>query len=405
MQWKLNPIAGIAGNSGYADGPAKTAQFLGITGIALSTDESKLYVLEAYNNALRCVDLTQNTVTTTAHLTDVARWDAAGTISTQPYNMSIGPDGDTAIIVGYNMDDPSSGALMWVDSLSTGTVRASAPPVMGYGITHDPGGATATVIGSAGIYSSYTLALTGPDVGSLTLPPTLPDPPFCDPPANTIPVTVVRPDLSTWRFGGVGLVRLNELAVAFNPGNFSGSMGVRAWDQWSTTGFPGPYTTCTDPTQPADVRVESGSLYPPWNACVGPDDPDTGYPTMVGALWGANDGILARAVLDVAAQTITVDKNLTWGLTNQPTMSVAYAPTRGTYYLASSSYLGRVSGLGYSDQIFELVLAPDPPPPPQCSGGSGRMPIVTIPPPSLGNLTTEDGSPLTTESGDHLVWT
>jgi hypothetical protein len=378
MRWRLRRLAGSPdGEAAFVSGTFDDARFDSPLDLALSADEASLYVADAGNNRIRQVQLDDDYIGDGVLLNAIPRWDAAGTLSGRPRNLSIGKSGtdDVLRITADNSVSANPGVLFeW--NFSTG-IQSSALSTAGNlgAIAHDPGGSTATVkihINETGT-GWGTLALSGASRGTITEPPVIPSPPYCDPPTNSIPVQVMRVrDLASSEDSGVA--RVGSVVVAFRW--LPTGAGVVAFDPWNEIAFPSPYTTCAAPTNPTDISVAcTGAIAtprPPWSATRGPDDPDSGLPTVIGAPWRSPNGILLRAVLDTAGSALQVDYNLVTGFADLPVMGVAYSPARETYYLSTADTWGDPGTAVPANQILALEWVPDLP---IYSGGSGRMPI------------------------------
>jgi hypothetical protein len=420
MRWQLRRLAGSpTGEPGDEYGTFDETRFNSPRDLVLNADESKLYVADYHNRSIRQVQLDDGWVSDHYRLQDWPRWDAAGTLSGRPRNITIGMDGfdEKMRITADNLNAGQPGVLfewnLWNGdqecSLSTaGTLGA---------IAQDPGDTTATAkmrLGETGT-GWGTLALKGPARGQITEPPVMPDPPFCDPPTNSVPVEVVNVREAE-PIENSGLARIGSVIVAFrwlNDGTDFG-IGVLAFDPWNELpGFPSPYTTCTTPTAPAAILVPclTGTLatpFPPWNATHGPDHPDTGLPTVIGAAWRSPNGILLRAQLDTDNAELHVDYQNFPGLADLPVMGVAYSATRETYYFTTADMWGDPGPEAPPNQILALEYVPDPP---TCTGGSGRMPIgpglnerpPPLPPEPVG-IVDEQGDVLVEEGGDALIF-
>jgi hypothetical protein len=374
MRWQLRRLAGSSsGASGSADGSFDEARFSSPLDLALSPDEQSLYVADAYNG-IRQILLDNDAVATWYQLNNIPRWDAAGTLSGRCRNLSLGSDG----VMRVTADNLQAGQPGVIFELSTNTgVATCALSTAGTvgAIAHDPGGTTATVRTHINEVDTGwgTLQLAGINRGQITEPPELPDPPFCDPPTNSVPVQVVNVrdnDASE----NAGVARVGSVIVAFRWG--PGSTNVAAFDPWNETSFPSPYTTCDTPSDPAAVVVNcvgaTATPRPPWTATRGPDDPLTGLPTVIGAPWRSPNGFLLRAVLDADNGTLQVGYDLVPGFADLPVMSVAYSPSRETFYFTTAAVWGNPGTNVPPNQILALELVPDLP---FYTGGSGRFPI------------------------------
>lgn len=126
----LSTWAGSAGEPGAADGALSAARFAGPTGLALSSDESTLYVADTANATIRAIDLSAGTVSTLAGSPELtgnvdgvgsaARFDA-------PSDLALTPD-DSALLVA----DPGSSVIRRI-TLASATVDTLA------GIADTPG--------------------------------------------------------------------------------------------------------------------------------------------------------------------------------------------------------------------------------------------------------------------------
>jgi sugar lactone lactonase YvrE len=91
---KVSVFAGT-GTKGFANGPASSAQFNEPYGVALSTDESILYVADYLNHSIRAVNLATKQVTTLAGNGTAGFTNGTGDKAqfNQPYNVKAGADG------------------------------------------------------------------------------------------------------------------------------------------------------------------------------------------------------------------------------------------------------------------------------------------------------------------------
>lgn len=378
MRWRLRRLAGAPdGEAAYAIGTFDNARFDTPTDLALSPDQNSLYVADAGNHRIRQIQLDDDYIGDGLLLDSISRWDAAGTLSGRPRNLSFGKSGtdDMLRITADNSVIGDPGVLFeW--NLSTGLQGCALSTAGTLGaIAHDPGNTTATVKMRLGAANTGwgTFALTGVNRGRITEPPVIPSPPFCDPPTNSIPVQVRRVrDLASSEDSGVA--RVGSVVVAFQW--LSTGAGVVAFDPWNEIAFPSPYTTCAAPTNPTSVAVAcTGSIAtprPPWSAIRGPDDPDTGLPTIIGAPWRSSKGIVLRAVLNTASPSLQVSYDLAMGLADLPVVGVAYSPMRDTYYFTTADIWGDPGTEVPPNQVLALEWVPDLP---VYTGGSGRIPI------------------------------
>jgi hypothetical protein len=379
MRWRLRRLAGSpVGDADYVNGTFDEARFSFPVDLALSADEQTLYVADVWNVRIREIHLEDDSVTAGLELTDIPRRDLPGEVlSGRPRNMSMGPDGILRVTAN-NIEADQPGVIVNWDPI-TGDATSALSTAGGVGgIAHDPGGTTATVKIRLGEAETGwgTLALSGPNQDEITEPPVLPDPPFCDPPANTIPVQVMRvregePTETS------GLERIGPIVVAFEF--VPTGAGVVAFDPWNeTTNFPSPYTTCDTPTDPTSIAVpcigDIATGVPPWSATRGPDDPETGLPTVVGAPWRSANGLLLRAVVDIDNATLQVDYRAAPGYVDIGSTGVAYSPSRDTYYISTADIWGDPGPNAPPHQILALEYVSDVP---IFTGGSGRIPIRT----------------------------
>lgn len=65
--WTIAPLANTSGTSGFADGAAATARFRAPTGLFLDTAAHTLYIADTGNHAIRALDLSGGTVSTTVN--------------------------------------------------------------------------------------------------------------------------------------------------------------------------------------------------------------------------------------------------------------------------------------------------------------------------------------------------
>src|SRR5262245_12944281 len=91
---KVLVLAGT-GTKGFANGPASSAQFNELYGVALSPDEKTLYVADYLNHAIRAIDLAARQVTTLAGNGTAGFANGAGDKAQfkQPYNVKADANG------------------------------------------------------------------------------------------------------------------------------------------------------------------------------------------------------------------------------------------------------------------------------------------------------------------------
>lgn len=408
-RWGLRHLAGSSnGDSGHVDGVGGAARFSTPLDLVLSADERTLYIADRFNQAIRALDLDTLEVTTVVRTIDVDRWDSPGaTASGFPSNLSINPAGDQLLVThGYYYDGTSP--IIEID-LTTGVAEAclTTGGFLG-GIAHDPDGATATV--KAHLYEPstgwQTLTLAGANRGTLAEPPTLPDPPYCDPPTNSIPVQVayVR-DVDNAANSAVATV--GSIVVAFRAvdGNvWPPFTDVIAFDPWNLSAFPGPYTSCTDLDAPAYVQATmsdtTATPFVPQSTTRGPDL-DTGMPTIVAATNSSPNGLLLQVAVDETGQQIHLSVPRYRGVENQSVDGVAYSPSRDRYYFTIANI--RDDGQKRPNQIVELVPVRSKP---TYMGGTGAVPIASGT--GAGEqpvvLVTEDGDTIVDDTGNDLIW-
>jgi hypothetical protein len=359
------------------EGTFDQARFNCPLGLVLREDEDSLFVADFNSGGVRQVQLDNDYVAPVGIL-DWPRWDAPGTLRGRPLQLDIATVGGHEIMRITAVDPDESGVLLeWdIDGGDT-TSSLSTAGTLG-AIAYDPGYTTATVKMHVGEAETGwgTLALSGPDRGQITEPPVLPDPPFCDPPTNSVPVQVMQVRDTAYS-GDSGVARIGSVVVAFRW--LPAGTGVVAFDPWNETAFPSPYTTCAAPTDPASIEVAcTGAIAtprPPWNATRGPDDPRTGLPTVIGAPWRSPNGILLRTVLDTDGAAMQVDYDLVTGFADIPAVGVAYSPKRKTYYFTTADVWGNPGTQVPPNVILALEWVPEPS---FYFGGSGRMPIRSV---------------------------
>lgn len=376
MRWRLRRLAGSKdGVSGATAGSFDEARFMHPSDLCLREDEDSLMVID--NGGIRQVQLDNNYVAPVGSTANWPRWDAPGTLSGFARSLAIATIDDHEII-RITADNSSGGqpSVVFDWDLYSGELSSSLSTAGALGaITYDPGNTTATVkihIRETGT-GWGTLALSGPNRGEIIEPPLAPDPPFCDPPSNSIPVDVLRVrDFDSSPDSGVA--RVGSVVVAFCT--LPTGTGVVAFDPWNETTFPSPYTTCATPTDPTGVEVPcTGAIatpYPPTTATRGPDDPLTGLPTVIGAPWRSPNGILLRAVLDTDGSSMQVGYDLVTGFADIPAVGVAYSPKRETFYFTTASLWGDPGTQVPPNVILALEYVQDLP---IYIGGSGRIPM------------------------------
>lgn len=402
MRPGLRRIAGSpTGQYGAWDSAATYATFNNPLDIVLSADQKLLYIADYGNQTIRVLDLYTEIVTTLAYLPYC-----------RPKHLSLSPDGTLLLVTG---DDPYSGgsALLEVTT-EGGTTTYTTTDALG-AIAHHSDGQTA-IVRVRTDYSDtgwMSLALTGPDQGTLTEPPILPDPPFCDPPTNSIPVTVVYArdgDMA----GDAGVAYVGSIVVAYQSVyQTSGAGALAAFDPWgsATPTFPGPYVTCGSADDPPATVIpftdETAPMIIPRQLAKGPTE--AGLPTLLGALWQSSQGVVQRIRVDTTNpdNPFTVDFDASLGLASRPLTGMAYSSTQNRLFFSTAGGFanvnlpGEVNGTPYN-QIVELTMVSDPP---IFFGGSAVMPIgKRIVPEEPVSIVDEDGNVLVDENGDTLIF-
>lgn len=139
----VSTIAG-GGGAGSADGAGKAAQFSAPMGVALSHDETVLYVSDYNNHTIRRIDLASGQVTTIAgQVNRCGHTDGFGTTATLCSPAQLASDGNN---------------LYWGDS-TTGLVRALN---LSTGQVYTMAGTPAVLHMADGDYSEVTGSLNGP---------------------------------------------------------------------------------------------------------------------------------------------------------------------------------------------------------------------------------------------------
>ncbi|HTA17442.1 MAG TPA: hypothetical protein VK786_06830 [bacterium] len=150
-------VAG-SGESGYRDGHFLDADFNNPEGIALSKDQTKLYVADTGNNAVRSIALdAQNRVSTLVGNGTLGMVDGSGTAARLCSPSLLAPSGDGS---GLWILDQTGTALRYID-LGSGGIRSTAPAPQGPAFTAisvakpDAAGSTGDavyLVGQGGLY-------------------------------------------------------------------------------------------------------------------------------------------------------------------------------------------------------------------------------------------------------------
>jgi hypothetical protein len=372
MRPGLYRLAGAPdGSPGGNEGPASHATFNSPRDIVLSADEEFLYIADYNNRLIRYLNIDSRVVNSIVGF------------AAYPKHLALSPDGTKLLVTAddyYGGDD-----LIYEVTIATGSTATFTSTVGKVGaIAYSPlddGTATVRCRINAPTTGWCTLKLADPGRGTFIEPPTIPDPPYCDPPTNSIPISIYR--MSDGDFAAdAGVAYVGPVVIAIQQEiSGTGAYGFMATDPWDDSPFPSPYTTCTPTGDPAGTVTaltdEEMANRMPWQLVAGPDAAG-GLPTIVGAAWISTGGIVQRATIDTS-DTVNpikaVDFTLSQGLHGAPVVGIAYSWNRDTFYFSTSdptnTYAGIINGVGLN-QIVELTLVPDPA---KHSGGSGRLPI------------------------------
>ena len=101
----VTTLAGVAGGSGYADGPGASAKFWAPSGLAVDAAMANVYVVDSGNNRIRRIILSTGAVETLAGQATSGSTDAVGTAAkfNRPAGVALDPTGYLYVADSYNM--------------------------------------------------------------------------------------------------------------------------------------------------------------------------------------------------------------------------------------------------------------------------------------------------------------
>ena len=101
----VTTLAGVAGGSGYLDGPGASAKFWAPSGLAVDAAMANVYVVDSGNNRIRRIILSTSAVETLAGQAMSGSTDAAGTAAkfNRPFGVALDPTGYLYVADSYNM--------------------------------------------------------------------------------------------------------------------------------------------------------------------------------------------------------------------------------------------------------------------------------------------------------------
>lgn len=412
MRPGIRHLAGSpTGQYGFTDGYGSDATFNHPLDIAIAPNGTTIYIADFGNSAIRLLDLVNGYVSLVCRL------------NCRPRHLAVSPDGTRLLVTGdYSV---AAGSLIveiigiptdsgqWFDgSIEEFPIPNGMVGAIAYS-PQDDGTAIVRARTDLDATGWHSLALTGAERGTLTEPPTVPDPPYCDPPTNEVPMTVVRVRDGDWA-GDAGVAYAGAVVVAYQyVWETSGWGALTAFDPWSsaTPTFPAPYVTCEPSSEPAAVTM--GFVYETypyggfWPRQLAPGPTRAGVPTFLAPLWLSQRGIVQSVQVDItnAAYPFTVDFDPSMGITKVPAMGVAYSPVVDRTFFSTAHTSPDRSGqlFGHAlNQIVELTMVSDPP---VFSGGSGVMSIGRYVEPEVPvGVVDENGNVLVDENGNRLLF-
>ena len=151
----VSTLAGLAGDTGRANGVGTAASFNRPTGVAADT-AGNVYVADNHNNLIRAIAVASQTVTTLAGGTSAGYTDGVGTVArfNSPYNLAVDQLGTIYVA------DQGNNLIRTVNACLSPSTSASASPSMSPSLTPSVS-ATVVVTMTPSVSASVMASVTG----------------------------------------------------------------------------------------------------------------------------------------------------------------------------------------------------------------------------------------------------